>query len=191
MAVRIRLHRLGSKHRPFYRVVVADSRSPRDGRFIETVGYYDPLPEKVMFKVNADRVEHWVARGATTTDTVASLLKRSDGLTTAEEVERLAKERRTAAVEEANKLAPKPKPKVEAKAGEAPKAPGPKPAPPKAPAAEAKPTADAKPAAVAKPAADPKPAVAAPPTPAAEAKPAAAEAPKADAPKPAEPKKES
>jgi len=184
---------LGSKHRPFFRVVVADSRSPRDGRFIETVGYYDPLPEKVMFKVNADRVEHWVARGATATDTVASLLKRSDGLTTAEEVERLAKERRTAAVEEANKLAPKPKPKpkVEAKAGEAPKAPGPKPAPPKAPAAEAKPTADAKPAAAVKPAADPKPAVAAPPTPAAEAKPAAVEAPKADAPKPAEPKKES
>ncbi len=77
MAVKIRLRRIGAKKAPFYRVVVADSRYPRDGRFIEEIGTYDPLTEPATFKVDADKVKQWIGTGAQPTDTVKSLLKKN------------------------------------------------------------------------------------------------------------------
>jgi len=77
MAVKIRLRRMGSKKAPFYRVVVADSRYPRDGRFIEEVGTYNPLTEPSEIKIDAEKVQKWIATGAQPTDSVKSLLKRS------------------------------------------------------------------------------------------------------------------
>ena len=77
MAVKIRLRRMGAKKAPFYRVVVADSRSPRDGRFIEELGIYDPTREPVVFNVEADKVKQWIANGAQPTDTVKALLKKN------------------------------------------------------------------------------------------------------------------
>ncbi len=76
MAVKIRLRRMGAKKAPFYRVVVADSRFPRDGRFIEEVGYYNPLTDPAEVKVDAEAVKKWIANGAQPTDTVKSLLKK-------------------------------------------------------------------------------------------------------------------
>ena len=75
MTVKIRLRRLGAKKAPFYRIVVADSRYPRDGRFIEEVGYYDPTKEPSVIKVDKEKVEKWIASGAQPTDTVKALLK--------------------------------------------------------------------------------------------------------------------
>ena len=75
MAVKIRLRRMGAKKAPFYRIVVADSRYPRDGRFIEEVGFYDPTKEPSVIKVDAEKVEKWIASGAQPTDTVKALLK--------------------------------------------------------------------------------------------------------------------
>ncbi len=75
MAVKIRLKRVGKKKQPYYRVVVADSRSPRDGRFIEQIGTYDPHTEPSTFKVDADKVKEWISKGAQPTDTVKKLLK--------------------------------------------------------------------------------------------------------------------
>lgn len=75
MAVKIRLRRMGAKKAPFYRIVVADSRYPRDGRFIEEVGYYDPTKEPSVIKVDKEKVEKWIASGAQPTDTVKALLK--------------------------------------------------------------------------------------------------------------------
>src|SRR5690349_5099865 len=75
MAVRIRLARGGAKKRPFYRIVAADARSPRDGRFLERLGTYDPHAESVV--LNAPRVEYWEKQGATPTDTVERLLRRA------------------------------------------------------------------------------------------------------------------
>ena len=77
MAVKIRLRRMGAKKAPFYRVVVADSRYPRDGRFIEEVGYYNPVKEPIEFKVDGDKVKEWIAKGAQPTDTVKALLKKN------------------------------------------------------------------------------------------------------------------
>ena len=77
MSVKIRLARHGAKKRPFYRIVVADSRLPRDGRFIEQVGTYDPRSNPVRFEVKRERVERWLERGATPSDTVAQMLKKS------------------------------------------------------------------------------------------------------------------
>lgn len=74
MAVKIRLQRYGSNKRPFYRVVASDSRSPRDGRFLEIVGTYDPLIDKVS--VDAEKVQTWMSKGAKPTDTVKSLFKK-------------------------------------------------------------------------------------------------------------------
>ncbi|WP_461213164.1 30S ribosomal protein S16 [Lacticaseibacillus sp. GG6-2] len=74
MAVKIRLKRMGSKRKPFYRVVVADSRSPRDGRFIESVGYYNPLTEPVDLKLDEDSILDWLQKGAQPSDTVRTLL---------------------------------------------------------------------------------------------------------------------
>ena len=76
MAVRIRLQRKGRRKRPFYRVVVADSEAPRDGRFIELLGYYDPLQDPAVVKLDAERVRYWLAQGARPSDTVRSLLRR-------------------------------------------------------------------------------------------------------------------
>jgi small subunit ribosomal protein S16 len=76
MAVKIRLKRMGAKKRPFYRVVVADARSPRDGRFIEMVGYYDPLPDPVVVKLQDDRIRYWMATGVRGSDAVRELLER-------------------------------------------------------------------------------------------------------------------
>jgi small subunit ribosomal protein S16 len=74
--VRIRLRRVGRKHTPIYRVVVADSRSPRDGAFIETIGHYNPLTEPATVVVNEERALKWLRDGAQPTDTVLSLLRR-------------------------------------------------------------------------------------------------------------------
>lgn len=77
MAVKIRLRRMGAKKSPFYRIVVADSRFPRDGRFIEEVGYYNPMTEPADLKVEGEKVKKWIANGAQPTDTVKSLLKKN------------------------------------------------------------------------------------------------------------------
>ena len=78
MAVKIRLRRMGAKKAPFYRVVVADSRYPRDGRFIEEIGYYNPISEPVEIKIDAEKAKKWIANGAQPTETVRSLLKKSN-----------------------------------------------------------------------------------------------------------------
>ncbi len=75
MAVKMRLKRMGQKKAPFYRIVVADSRSPRDGRFIEEVGYYDPTVEPSVIKFDEELAKKWIAQGAQPTDRVAKLLK--------------------------------------------------------------------------------------------------------------------
>ncbi|MBR4205286.1 MAG: 30S ribosomal protein S16 [Clostridia bacterium] len=77
MMVKIRLRRMGKKKAPFYRIVVADSRYPRDGRFIEEIGYYDPMKEPVDIKVDADKAKEWLSKGAQPTETVKSLLVKS------------------------------------------------------------------------------------------------------------------
>ena len=78
MAVKIRLRRMGAKKAPFYRVVVADSRYPRDGRFIEEIGYYNPMKKEAEIKIDAEKAQKWIANGAQPTDTVKVLLKKSD-----------------------------------------------------------------------------------------------------------------
>ena len=78
MAVKIRLKRLGSKKNPFYRVVVADERSPRDGRFIEEIGYYNPLTNPAEIKINAEKATKWLNNGAQPTETVRTLLKKTE-----------------------------------------------------------------------------------------------------------------
>ena len=76
MAVKIRLRRMGAKKAPFYRVVVADSRYPRDGRFIEEIGYFDPTKEPSVVNIDADKAKEWIAKGAQPTDTVKTILKK-------------------------------------------------------------------------------------------------------------------
>ena len=76
--VKIRLRRMGAKKAPYYRVVVADSRYPRDGRFIEEIGYYDPTKEPSVVKIDADKAKQWLANGAQATDTVRVLLKKEN-----------------------------------------------------------------------------------------------------------------
>ena len=75
MAVKIRLRRMGQKKAPFYRIIVADSRSPRDGRFIEEIGYYDPTKEPAVVNVNEDLAKKWLSNGAQPTEVVAKLFK--------------------------------------------------------------------------------------------------------------------
>lgn len=77
MAVKIRLRRMGAKKNPFYRIVVADSRYPRDGRFIEEIGTYDPLKTPADVKIDANKAKQWIANGAQPTDTVKDILKKS------------------------------------------------------------------------------------------------------------------
>ncbi len=78
MAVKIRLRRMGAKKSPFYRIVVADSRYPRDGRFIEEIGYYNPLTEPTTFKVDEEKARKWISSGAQPTDTVKALFKKNN-----------------------------------------------------------------------------------------------------------------
>jgi len=75
--VKIRLKRFGAKKKPFYRVVVADSRSPRNGRFIEEIGYYNPLTDPAEIKIDAEKATKWLGNGAQPTETVRALLKKS------------------------------------------------------------------------------------------------------------------
>ncbi len=77
MAVKIRLRRMGAKKSPFYRIIVADSRSPRDGRFIEEVGYYNPMTNPAEIKVDAEKAQKWLDNGAQPTETVKSILTKS------------------------------------------------------------------------------------------------------------------
>lgn len=76
MAVKIRLRRIGAKKAPFYRVVVADSRYPRDGRFIEEIGTYNPMVNPAEIRIDAEKAERWIKNGAQPTDTVKALLKK-------------------------------------------------------------------------------------------------------------------
>ncbi len=78
MAVKIRLKRIGAKKNPFYRIVVADSRSPRDGKFIEEIGYYDPLTEPKTVKIDDEKAAKWLNNGAKPSDTVDRLFKEND-----------------------------------------------------------------------------------------------------------------
>ena len=79
-AVKIRLRRMGAKKAPYYRIVVADSRYPRDGRFIEEIGTYNPMVEPSEFKVDAEKAKKWIANGAQPTDTVKALFKKNEVL---------------------------------------------------------------------------------------------------------------
>ncbi|HOC07915.1 MAG: 30S ribosomal protein S16 [Clostridiales bacterium] len=79
MAVKIRLRRMGAKKRPFYRIVVADSRAPRDGRFIEEIGYYNPISQPREIKIDHEKAAQWLKRGAKPSDTVKALFK-SEGV---------------------------------------------------------------------------------------------------------------
>ena len=80
MAVKIRLRRMGAKKAPYYRIVVADSRYPRDGRFIEENGFYNPMVEPAEVKVDAEKAKKWIANGAQPTDTVKALFKKNEVL---------------------------------------------------------------------------------------------------------------
>ena len=97
MAVRIRLRRVGRKKQPHYRIVVADSTSPRDGRFVEIIGHYHPRQAEGSLEVRKDRANHWLDAGALPSDTVRSLLRRA-GVLKARHEARLAKKLQGAAV---------------------------------------------------------------------------------------------
>ena len=88
MAVKIRLNRMGAKKNPFYRIVVADSRAPRNGRFIEILGNYDSTQEPAVINVNEEKVLEWMSKGAQPTDTVRSLLKKQSVMAKFDEAKR-------------------------------------------------------------------------------------------------------
>src|SRR5439155_16429765 len=92
MSVSIRLRREGTKNRPYYKVVVADSRSPRDGKFIEIIGTYDPKKPGHNSTLNVDRVEYWISKGAQPSDTVRSLIKKNKKLAVTEQAPRAEQE---------------------------------------------------------------------------------------------------
>jgi len=77
MAVKVRLARAGGKHRPFYKIVVADERAPRDGAFLEQVGTYDPKPEPSKVELRSDRIDYWLGKGAVPTKTVGEIIRRA------------------------------------------------------------------------------------------------------------------
>ena len=130
MSVKIRLRRMGAKKRPFYRLVVADARSPRDGRFIEAVGTYDPLQNPALVKIDADRVKDWISKGARPTDIARQLLinegliertgpvyeKKSDGAKLSKKAQAKAAEAASAAAAAAEAPAPDEAPTAEAEA---------------------------------------------------------------------------
>ena len=76
MAVRIRLTRMGAKKKPFYRLVAADSESPRDGKFLEILGFYDPMKEPAHIQIDKEKVNHWLSQGAGVSDSVKAILKK-------------------------------------------------------------------------------------------------------------------
>lgn len=76
MAVKIRMTRMGAKKKPFYRLVVADSRAPRDGKYIDLIGYYNPVVEPVVIKIDTEKAQQWLKNGAQPTDTVKALFKK-------------------------------------------------------------------------------------------------------------------
>jgi len=78
LPVRIRLKRMGAKKKPFYRIVVADSRSPRDGRFIEEIGYYNPTTDPTTIKIDTDKAKDWLSKGAQPSDTVKALFAKAE-----------------------------------------------------------------------------------------------------------------
>ena len=80
MAVRIRLTRMGAKKNPFYRLVAADSEAPRDGRFLEILGYYDPMKEPAVVKIHEDKLQYWVEKGAKLSEAVRALVKRENAI---------------------------------------------------------------------------------------------------------------
>ena len=122
MAVSIRLRREGAKNRPYYKVVVADSRSPRDGKFIELIGTYDPKQPDHNSTLKLDRIEHWIANGAQPSDTVRSLIKKNKKRT-----ENAGSEAKSAAVSKEEPVAAEPPQAVaeEIPASEAPTEPAP------------------------------------------------------------------
>jgi len=81
MAVRIRLARMGTKKKPFYRLVAANSEAPRDGKFLEILGYYDPMKDPVVIKVHEDKVNYWIGKGALVSESAGAILKKQ-GLST-------------------------------------------------------------------------------------------------------------
>lgn len=91
MAVKIRLRRMGGKKDSFFRIVVADSRSPRDGRFVESIGYYDPTTEPATVKMDEEKALEWMAKGAQVTDTVKALLQKQGTLKKIEEMKQQAR----------------------------------------------------------------------------------------------------
>jgi small subunit ribosomal protein S16 len=80
MAVRIRLARMGAKKKPFYRLVAADSEAPRDGRFLEILGYYDPMKDPKEIKIHEDKVKHWLEKGALVSESAKAILKRGSSV---------------------------------------------------------------------------------------------------------------
>jgi small subunit ribosomal protein S16 len=80
MAVRIRLTRFGRKKKPFYRIIVADSESKRDGKFLDIIGTYDPLKDPAVININSDKLQEWLGRGALPTTTVKSLIKKTSSV---------------------------------------------------------------------------------------------------------------
>lgn len=91
MAVKIRLRRMGGKKDSFFRIVIADSRSPRDGRFIESIGYYDPTTEPATVKMDEEKALEWIEKGAQVTDTVKALLQKQGTLKKIDEMKQQAR----------------------------------------------------------------------------------------------------
>src|SRR5216684_3904406 len=123
MAVSIRLRREGAKNRPYYKVVVADSRSPRDGKFIEIIGTYDPKKPDHNSTLKLDRIDHWISKGAQPSDTVRSLIKKNKNPEAAAKKAEATAAKKAAKAAESAKPAPEPEP-----------APAPAPAAPDPPA---------------------------------------------------------
>jgi small subunit ribosomal protein S16 len=144
MAVAIRLRREGALNRPYFKVVVADKRSPRDGKFIEIVGTYDPKKRGMNSTLKLERIEYWISKGAQPSDTVRSLIKKNKN------PEAAAKKAEAVAAKKAAKAAAKPAPKTEAAPAAQPAAAEAAPAP----ASEASPAPAAEASAAAAPAAE-------------------------------------
>lgn len=120
MAVKIRLRRMGARKKPFYRIVVADSRSPRDGRCIEEIGYFNPMVNPVDIKLDMEKVEKWIANGAQPTDRVKSIINEIKNPKEKKEVKKISKRAAKKQEEEAKAKAEAEAKEVEAKEVEAP-----------------------------------------------------------------------
>ncbi len=120
MAVKIRLRRMGAHKKPFYRIVVADSRSPRDGRCIEEIGYFNPMVNPVDIKLDMEKVEKWIANGAQPTDRIKSIINEIKNPKEKKEVKKISKRAAKKQEEEAKAKAEAEAKEVEAKEVEAP-----------------------------------------------------------------------